>query len=133
MVTGKGGEVGGARKPQGPKGRGAEVLLRSRNAPLAPRSRTSFGKHSLDRWLRNAPSPRLVEHLLAQENDRRWRGVLRGLPFGSFHARLGDITLPDGRQTHVMLYPRVSATTDFDAVSSDAFMPPSSETEESSP
>jgi hypothetical protein len=73
--------------------------------------------------MKHAPSPKLVAFLLVREVDRRWRGVVRGLQFASFHARDQEVTLANGGTAHLMRYPRISLQTDFDAVSSDAFMP----------
>ena len=88
-----------------------------------PSLRPWICKMVLDRWMTNAPSPKLVAYLLEREADRRWRGVVRGLQFASFYARDQEVTLPDGRIDYAMRYPRTSLQTDFDAVSSDAFMP----------
>lgn len=87
-----------------------------------PSARPWICQMILDRWMLNAPSPQLLAYLLEQEVDRQWRGVIRGLQMGSFYARPGEITLSDGRKRSVVRYPRVSAMTDFDAVSSDLFV-----------
>lgn len=71
-------------------------------------------KMVLDRWMLDAPSSHIVNHLLAREDAQRWRGVLRGLQFASFQARFCDVTLPDGRVERVIRYPRVVGMTLFD-------------------
>lgn len=90
---------------------------------VEPWCRPLVCKMILDRWMLNAPSPHIVNYLLAREESRRWRGVLRGLQFASFHARFRDVKLPDGRVERVTQYPRVVAMTLFDARLSDASMP----------
>lgn len=67
-------------------------------------------------WMRTAPSPQLVEHLLAVEHERRWTVALRGM-------RLAMRV--QGPTAHGALrYPRRVAMTELtDATSSDIFVP----------
>lgn len=90
---------------------------------VEPMWRPLVCKMVLDRWMLSAPSPHIVNYLLAREEVSRWRGVLRGLQFASFHARFCDVKLPDGRVERVTRYPRVVAMTLFDARLSDASTP----------
>lgn len=90
---------------------------------VEPAWRPVVCKMILDRWMMDAPSPRIVDYLIAREEASRWRGVLRGLQFASFHARFGEMKRPDGRVERVTVYPRVVAMTLFDATPEDSPLP----------
>jgi hypothetical protein len=87
---------------------------------VEPAWRPVVCKMILDRWMMDAPSPRIVDYLIAREEASRWRGVLRGLQFASFHARFGEMKRPDGRVERVTVYPRIVAMTLFDATPADS-------------
>jgi hypothetical protein len=96
---------------------------------VEPWMRPAVCQMVLNNWMLNAPSYHIVNYLLAREESGRWRGVLRGLQFASFHAQFREVKLPDGRVERVTQYPRVVVMTLFDARLLDA----TSEPEDSQP
>jgi hypothetical protein len=110
--------------------KGAQAYMTS--TWVEPMWRPLVCKMVLDRWMLSAPSPHIVNYLLVREEASRWRGVLRGLQFASFHAQFCDVELSDGRVERVTQYPRVVAMTLFDARLSDTSTPERSEVATSS-
>lgn len=65
--------------------------------------------HVLSRWMKSAPSHRLLHAVEANEPSPAWRTHVRALRVAAFRARLTDD----------LSYPRVPLYTDFDATRSD--------------